>query len=123
MGLTCMPDSIRLDLAVRQVQGVVSLARMSNPLCLDLALRQVQNGVGLARMPDPLCLNLVVCQVQDNYHPLLACLKSDQPPLGLTSGKNSVYIGLATLDVLNSIFPTLFLVYKSSSKTHHILIR
>jgi hypothetical protein len=55
-------------------------------------MRQGQGSVSLTRMPDPKRLDLLVNQVQDN----------DQPFLGLTSGKNSVSTGLATIDVLNS---------------------
>jgi hypothetical protein len=55
-------------------------------------MRQAQGSVSLTRMPDPKRLDLLVNQVQDN----------DQPFLGLTSGKNSVSTGLATIDVLNS---------------------
>jgi hypothetical protein len=109
-------------MTMRQVQGGVSLTlkmlglerwrgsskhisfktlRLSTPLRpkrLDLAMHQAQGSVSLTRIPDPKHLDLVVSQVQDD----------NQSFLGLTLGKNSVSISLATLDVLNSNLSTSF---------------
>jgi hypothetical protein len=38
MSLTRMLDSIRLNLAVRQVQGSLGLAHVRDPICLDLVV-------------------------------------------------------------------------------------
>lgn len=43
----------------------MGLARMTDPLRLDLAVRQVQGDIGLARMPDPLRFDLAISQIQD----------------------------------------------------------
>jgi len=50
-----MPNSIRLNLAVCQVQGT---------RYLDLTVSQIQGGMGLAHMLDTICLCLAISQVQ-----------------------------------------------------------
>jgi hypothetical protein len=58
MDLAHMLNSIRLNLAISQIQGGVGLARMLDSMRLNLAVSQVQNGVGLASI----LLDLVVSQ-------------------------------------------------------------
>jgi len=47
MDLAHMLNSIRLNLAISQIQGGVGLARMLDSMRLNLAVSQVQNGVTL----------------------------------------------------------------------------
>jgi len=69
-----MSDSMRLDLAisqvedeVRQAQDSVGLTCMTHPIHLDLAVCQAQDSMGLASMLDLKSLNFAVNQVHDNY--------------------------------------------------------
>jgi len=43
LNLTHIPDPMRLNLRVNQVEGDVDLTNMSNPRCLDLTERYVQD--------------------------------------------------------------------------------
>ena len=63
MGLTHMPTK------------TFELDSQSNLRCLNLAVRQIQDSMGLARIPDPRCLDLAVSQIQDNDHPPLSCAR------------------------------------------------
>jgi hypothetical protein len=86
----------------------MGLTRILGVIHLDLAARQVQGGVGLICM-----LTQDVWTWQLVKFKIIVILpwhfqESDRPLLSLISGKNSVYIGLTTLDILNSIFSITF---------------